>query len=173
MRQMTVRDENCLIVAVAAEPADAEVIARVSQMRHAIQRALERLEHETGAPLDSVIAAQCRAARGRVTRPPSRRPPWRARRSRTEQPTRRVDFEGPSLGRREGDRLAEAVGEAPDIAALDAEPRKADATLQELLARPANVPGPRKTAPRGARHACRGASAPSGSSRSERATGWS
>jgi hypothetical protein len=30
-------------------------------MQHAIQRALERLEHETGAPLDSVIA-QLKAA---------------------------------------------------------------------------------------------------------------
>ena len=59
--EVTVRDENRLIVAVAAGPEDAELIARAPQMQHAIQRALERLEHETGAPLDSVIA-QLKAA---------------------------------------------------------------------------------------------------------------
>jgi hypothetical protein len=53
---ITVRDENRLIVATAAGPEDAELIARAPQMQHAIQRTLERLEHETGAPLDSVVA---------------------------------------------------------------------------------------------------------------------
>jgi len=53
---VTVRDENRLIVAVAAGPADAELIARATAMHHAISRALERLEHETGAPLGRIIA---------------------------------------------------------------------------------------------------------------------
>ena len=59
--EVTVRDENRLIVATAAGPEDARLIARAPRMQHAIQRALERLEHETGAPLDSVIA-QLKAA---------------------------------------------------------------------------------------------------------------
>jgi hypothetical protein len=59
--EVTVRDENRLIVATAAGPDDAQLIARAPQMHHAIQRTLERLEHETGAPLDSVIA-QLKAA---------------------------------------------------------------------------------------------------------------
>jgi hypothetical protein len=59
--EITVRDENRLIVAVAAGPDDAELIARAPRMQHAIQRALERLEHETGAPLGDVIA-QLKAA---------------------------------------------------------------------------------------------------------------
>jgi len=59
--EITVRDENRLIVAVAAGPEDAELIARAPQMQEAIQRALERLEHETGAPLGHVIE-QLRAA---------------------------------------------------------------------------------------------------------------
>lgn len=42
---MTVRDENRLIVAVAAGPGDAELIARAPQVQYAIQRALERLQH--------------------------------------------------------------------------------------------------------------------------------
>jgi hypothetical protein len=54
--EVTVRDENRLVVAVAAGPEDAELIARAPQMQHAIQRTLERLEHETGAPLNDVIA---------------------------------------------------------------------------------------------------------------------
>ena len=58
---ITVRDENRLIVAVAAGPEDAELIARAPQMEHAIRRALDRLEHETGAPLDGLIA-QLKAA---------------------------------------------------------------------------------------------------------------
>jgi hypothetical protein len=53
---VTIRDENRLIVAVAAGPEDAELLARAPQMQHAIQRTLERLEHETGAPLGHVIA---------------------------------------------------------------------------------------------------------------------
>jgi hypothetical protein len=53
--EVTVRDENRLIVATAAGPEDAQLIARAPRMQHAIQRALERLQHETGAPLDSVI----------------------------------------------------------------------------------------------------------------------
>ena len=63
---ITVRDENRLIVAVAAGPDDAELIARAPRMQHAIQRTLERLQHETGAPLGHVIA-QLRAALFPVT----------------------------------------------------------------------------------------------------------
>ena len=60
--EVTVRDENCLIVALAAGPEDAELISRAPQMQEAIQRTLERLQHETaGAPLGQVIA-QLRAA---------------------------------------------------------------------------------------------------------------
>ena len=58
---LTVRDENRLIVATAAGPDDAQLIARAPAMEHAIARALERLEHETGAPLGSVLA-QLKAA---------------------------------------------------------------------------------------------------------------
>ncbi len=58
---ITVRDENRLIVAVAAGPEDADLIARAPQMQEAIQRALEQLQHETGASLESVIA-QLKAA---------------------------------------------------------------------------------------------------------------
>jgi hypothetical protein len=59
--EITIRDEHGLIVAVAAGPEDAQLIARAPHMQHAIQRALERLEHETGAPLGLVIA-QLRSA---------------------------------------------------------------------------------------------------------------
>ncbi len=66
--EVTVRDENRLIVATAAGPEDAELIARAPRMQKAIQRTLERLEHETGAPLGHVIA-QLRAACLRHRRP--------------------------------------------------------------------------------------------------------
>lgn len=47
---MTVRDENRLIVATAARPEDAELIALVRQMHHAIQRTLERSSTRRGHP---------------------------------------------------------------------------------------------------------------------------